>query len=238
MVGLTSLRPLPGNPVNRRLDSAIICLVIGKQLGLGDEQLLELGTTALIRPVAFPKETWWERDSLGGKHAAEVAYRAEALLEIITGFEGSAPPGRVIPAEFYGREVQPHIATLIIAAASAYVDLLQPGESSNPFSPETALQLMLAQAGKFWEPTVVRSMADALGLYPPGTAVRLNSGDLAVVVRRPLPGSPLGRPSIRPIELNSTATHDLARAEMSAYKIVGSAQRSACKVNPLFVFLQ
>jgi hypothetical protein len=238
VLGLINLKPLPGSPVNRRLDSALVCLAIGKQLAVKDDQLLELGTTALIRPVAFPKEAWWERESLDGKSAAEVAYRAESPLEIITSFEGSAPPGRVVPAGFYGHEVQPHVATLIIAVASAFVDLLQPGESSNPFSPETALQLMLTQAGEFWEPTIVCSMAYALGLYPPGTIVRLNSGDVAVVVRRPLPGSPIGRPCIRPIELASNTVFDLARAEMATYKIVGSTQRTACEVNPLFVFLQ
>ena len=238
LLGLINLKPLPGNPVNRRLDSAIVCLAIGKQLSLSDEQLLDLGTTALVRPVAFPKETWWERESLAGKQAAEIAYRAESLLEIITGFEGSAPPGRVVPADYYGHEVQPHVATLIIAAASAYVDLLQPGEMSNPFSPETALQLMLAQAGEFWEPTIVCAMAYALGLYPPGTIVRLNSGDVAVVGRKPLPGNPLARPSIRPIELAANTTYDLSKPEMASYNIVGTAQRSACDVNPLFVFLQ
>lgn len=237
LIGLVTLGPMAGSPVNRRLDSALVAIAVGKQLGLADQHLLEIGATTLIRPVGFPREPWWERPPLDGKSAAEVAYRAETALEIIAGFEGAAPPGRVVPADYYGAEVQPHVATLIIAAASAYVDLLQPGESSNAFSPELALQLMLAQAGEFWEPTVVCAMAYGLGLYPPGTLVRLNSGDLAVVVRKPDPGSPLNRPIIRTVSSTAPKTFDLANSSMSAYKIAGSAQRSESELNPLYLFL-
>jgi hypothetical protein len=238
LIGLTSLRPLGGSTVNRRIDTAIICLAIAKHLGISDIGMLELGTTALVKPIAFPNETWWARESLNGKQAAELAYRADSMLEIITGFEGACPPGRVVPDDYYGRPVQPHAATLIISVASAYVDLLQPGESSNPFSAETALQLMLSQSGEFWDPTVVSALVHALGLYPPGTVVKLNSGDLAIVARRPLPGQPIGRPFIRPIELSGASTYDLSRTELAAYSIAGSAQRTDCSVNPLFVFLQ
>ncbi len=238
LIGLTNLRPLGGSTVNRRIDTAIICLAIAKQMGISDLGMLELGATALVRPIAFPNQTWWARKSLTGKEAAELAYRADSLLEIITGFEGACPPGRVVPEDYYGRAAQPHAATLILSAASAYVDLLQPGESSNPFSPETALQLMIAQAGEFWDPTVITAMAHALGLYPPGTVVKLNSGDLAVIAHRPMPGNPIGRPSVRPIELSGASTYDLSRPELAAYSIAGSAQRTDCEVNPLFVFLQ
>lgn len=238
LIGLINLRPLGGTAVNRRIDTAIVCLAIAKQLGMSDNGMLELGTTALVRPVAFPNQTWWAREPLTGKEAAELAYRADSLLEIITGFEGACPPGRVVPEDYYGRPVQPHVATLILSVASAYVDLLQPGESSNPFSGETALQLMISQAGEFWDPTVISALAHALGLYPPGTVIKLNSGDLAVVVRRPMPGNPIGRPFIRPIELSGASTYDLSRPELAAYSIGGSAQRTDCTVNPLFVFLQ
>lgn len=237
LIGLVNLRPMPGNPVNRRLDSALVTIAIGKQFGLADHHLLELGATALIRPVAFPREPWWERPPLDGKSSAEVAYRAETVLEIIAGFEGAAPPGRVVPKDYYGSEVQPHVATLMIAAASAYVDLLQPGESSNAFSAELALQLMISQAGEFWEPTIISAMAYWLGLYPPGTLVRLNSGDLAVVVQKPNPGTPLTRPVIRTVNPTQPKTFDLASPQMSAYSIVGSAQRSEAQLNPLYVFL-
>ena len=238
LIGLTTLRPLGGSTVNRRIDAAIIALAIAKQLGMSDVGMLELGTTALVRPIAFANQTWWTREALTGKQAAELAYRADSLLEIVTGFEGACPPGRVVPDDYYGRPVQPHAATLILSAASAYIDLLQPGESSNPFSPETALQLMISQAGEFWDPTVIAAMAHALGLYPPGTVIRLNSGDLAVIARRPMPGNPIGRPFVRPIELSGASTYDLSRPELAAYSIAGSAQRTDCEVNPIFVFLQ
>ncbi len=129
-------------------------------------------------------------------------------------------------------------ASAIVSAASAFVDLLQPGEGSSPFSPEVALQMMISQAGEFFEAVVVSALVQALGIYPPGSLVRLNSGDLTVVLAPPTRGGDLRRPYVRPIKFGATEIYDLSRPELDTYKIVSGGQRSDCEVNPIFVFLQ
>ncbi len=239
LLGLVCLRPLPGSVANRRLDTAIVLIGMAQMLNFNRSQTLELISTALAREFAGQEVAWWVREPNSPYEAAKSAFRAAEPLRILTTFEAAAPVGLQVPNDFYGREVQPHVATLLMHVAAGYVDLQQPGDSSNPFSPETALQLIFAQTGKFFERAAVGALAGALGLWPPGCVVRLNSGDVAVVVHRPRPGAPAHRPFVRPVELSGgSAIYDLSRPELGAYEICSSAQRADCAVNPMFVFLQ
>lgn len=239
MLGLVTLRPLPATAANRRLDAAIILAGMAFALQFDRRHTLELVDAALSRRFPGGENTWWTRDPGDPGRAAVRAMEQTTTLERLVTFEAAAPVGLSIPQSYYGREVQPHVCTLLMHVAHGYVDLLQPGESSNPFSPETALQLMFSQTGGFFDPHAVSALASALGLWPPGTIVRLNSGDVAVVVHRPRPGASPHRPFLRPVELSGgSAIYDLSRPELAAYEIVSSAQRSDCAVNPTFVFLQ
>lgn len=239
LVGLVNLRPIAGSFANRRLDATIIAIAIARELGFNDAHTVELAATNLVRRLPDDWKAWWARQPQPPYTAASNALRAETSAEAIASFEAGAPVGLAIPPEYYGRNVQPHAITQLLSVASGYVDLLQPGEASNPFAPEAAVQMMIAQSGSFFEPTVVAALVQALGVWPPGSAVRLNSGDVAVVVHRPRPGARSNRPFIRPVEFNNqVATYDLSRPELDAYRIVGSAQRGDSPVNPMYVFIQ
>lgn len=237
LLGLPMMRPLLDDTALHRLDTAIFALALAQNLEFDRQSLLELVATAFARPGYEPRRAWWARPVIAPHEAAELAFRGATPLEILTTFESCAPTSPVVDPDFYGRPVRAHVATAILSIASALVDLLDPGEASNPFSGEMALQLLLAQGGPYFDETLVSALVRALGTWPPGTIVRLNSGDLAVVVARPNAGAPLGRPSVRLIELDSGAAHDLARPELAAYEIVQSVQRGECSVNPYFVFL-
>lgn len=239
LLGFVNLRPVAGSFANRRLDATIVAIAIARELGFNNEQTLELASANLIRRLPSNWVAWWVRAAGDPAHAAADALGAPDPLEAIVTFEAAAPVGLAIPSGFYGQSVQPHASTLILNVASGFVDLLQPGDASNPFSPEAALQMVVAQSGTFFEPTIVAALAQSLGAWPPGATVRLNSGDVAVVVARPRPGTASNRPFIRPIEHSQqVATYDLARPELAPYLIVGAAQRGDCPVNPMFVFVQ
>lgn len=239
LLGLVCLRPLPSTVANRTLDTAILLVGMAHVLNFSRAHTHALVTTALRRRFINQEVAWWVRDPGQPYEAAKAAFRAPDALGIVTTFESAAPIGVTIPAEYYGHEVAPHVSTLLLRVAAGYVDLLQPGDASNPFSPETALQLMHAQSGSFFDADAVAALFQTLGLWPPGAVVRLNSGDVAVVVHRPRPGALPNRPFLRPVELSGgSATYDLSRPELAAYEIHGSAQRGDCAVNPMFVFLQ
>jgi hypothetical protein len=50
-----------------------------------------------------------------------------------------------------------------------------------PMSPATAINLMKDLAGEFLDPDLVNSFSAMMGKYPPGTVVRLDTNEIALV---------------------------------------------------------
>lgn len=237
LLGLVTVRPLPGSYTNRRFDSALVAVGLTKTIGMSDRAAMEVGVAALVRPTPEPWTPWWVRRALPPDEAAQVASGATNALERILAYESAGPMGLEMPSTYYGEARPKHLVTRIAQLAEAYVDLLQPGEASSPFSPEMAIQLLLAQAGRLFDPELVGALVGMLGYWPPGTIVRLNSGDLAVVSNAPPRGQDLRRPTVRPLALDTAQVYPLYKPQLRAYVIDGSVPRAACPCNPAFVFL-
>jgi HD-GYP domain-containing protein (c-di-GMP phosphodiesterase class II) len=52
------------------------------------------------------------------------------------------------------------------------------------YSPHDAIRYLVAQAGTKFDPVLVKAFASAMGIFPIGTVLRLNTGDVGIVVRR------------------------------------------------------
>ncbi len=52
------------------------------------------------------------------------------------------------------------------------------------YSPHDAMRYLVDQAGTKFDPILVKAFANALGLFPVGTILRLNTGEAGIVVRR------------------------------------------------------
>ena len=52
-------------------------------------------------------------------------------------------------------------------------------------SPDRALGLILDGSGKDFDPILVKVFINLLGVYPVGTLLRLNTGELALVIKTP-----------------------------------------------------
>jgi HD-GYP domain-containing protein (c-di-GMP phosphodiesterase class II) len=62
--------------------------------------------------------------------------------------------------------------------------------------PDRALAFMLEDAGKKFDPLLVKQFVRMLGLYPPGTTVRLDTGEVGIVVRSNRRPRMLHRPQV------------------------------------------
>jgi hypothetical protein len=51
-----------------------------------------------------------------------------------------------------------------------------------PLAPDKALRLMIAKAGIVYDPLLLKVFANCVGVYPVGTIVRFDTGELGVVV--------------------------------------------------------
>jgi HD-GYP domain-containing protein (c-di-GMP phosphodiesterase class II) len=52
------------------------------------------------------------------------------------------------------------------------------------YSPHDAIRYLVAQAGTKFDPVLVKAFASAMGIFPVGTVLRLNTGEVGIVVRR------------------------------------------------------
>jgi HD-GYP domain-containing protein (c-di-GMP phosphodiesterase class II) len=52
------------------------------------------------------------------------------------------------------------------------------------YSPHEAIRYLISQGGIKFDPVLVKTFAAAMGIYPIGTVLRLNTGEIGIVVRR------------------------------------------------------
>lgn len=226
-IGLGTVWPDAPSPERARLDATLISTALALHLGLSAVEALDFFVTALIRPLPPAETTWWNRPPLTGKGAARVALESMRALESVMIFESLATRDMELPPEWYGTALPKHVATLTLDVGEAFADLQRSGGPGPALSADLAMTVLLAHAGQHLEPHLVGALLSLVGYYPPGTVVRLNSGDQAVVVEAPTPGNDPARPLVRLLQPLRREVYDLSEARLADYAIVGSVKRAA-----------
>jgi hypothetical protein len=90
---------------------------------------------------------------------------------------------------------RPDIFSRIVTIADVYDALTTQRPWRNAFMPDEALGMMIRESRRF-DPALMKVFVNTLGLYPVGTLVRLDSGDLGVVIYGGGEGERLSRPII------------------------------------------
>lgn len=193
---------------------AVLCLVMGRLLGLSRGHLADLGLAALhhdLGRVDRPRRVAAQGDAedphsleghlLSGVRAALRArsYAAAGLLRLVVVLEHHRGADAV-PDQTVLRP--PHVLTQLVAVADAF-DRLEHGLPwRKPISPAEALRALSAEPHR-WDPAVVELLTDSIGHTPRGTVLRLRTGEVCVVVAG---GARQGhRPAIRRLLLASGA---------------------------------
>lgn len=192
-------------PQFHALNVMTLCMLVGKKAGLTQNELSDLALAALAHdagksqiPLPILKNGHRKKHEedhyrLHVKHSVQLAQesgafngRAIAMIgEHHEAVDGSGwPKGR--------SELSP--GSRILAMTNRYDRLCAPESPDiTPLMPSEALARMLRQEGSRHDPQLLAILITLLGVYPPGTVVRLNDGSLALVVS---PGVDIHRPRI------------------------------------------
>jgi hypothetical protein len=81
---------------------------------------------------------------------------------------------------------QVHEMARLLRVADIYMAKISPRAKRPAIAPQTAMRQLFQQASS--DPISV-AMIKTLGIHPPGSLVQLHSGEIAVVIRRPLSGT-------------------------------------------------
>jgi HD-GYP domain-containing protein (c-di-GMP phosphodiesterase class II) len=88
-----------------------------------------------------------------------------------------------------------------------------------PITPDKALRFILEKSGEIFDPFISKVFIQAMGLYPVGTIVELDTGEKAIVVRQNSESRYLHRPAVEIVDSNA--------ATSAARDIVDLTERSS-----------
>jgi HD-GYP domain-containing protein (c-di-GMP phosphodiesterase class II) len=215
MLTLTAVKRLVDYQSAHAVNTSILAVAHGNRLGLPRKTLAELGVAALFldigmtevaaaiadadRPLSPTERQELERHPLLAAQSflhceslTDVALRCmQAALEHHRDYDGSGYP------EFDGHP-PPSFQARLLRICDVYDALTSPRPfRSQPMAPERALQAMLAESGTAFDPLLLKSFINTVGIYPLGALVELNTGELGTVYRFGLDPAELDRPWIR-----------------------------------------
>ena len=201
MLGLTTIRNHDEYTYNHCVNVGILAMAIGQRLGYEKRRLSELGLSAIFhdigksdipleilnKPSEFTEDEWKimrRHPILGVKHLIRLKGLDDLAMKIIIGgFEhhlnydlsGYPKLARKRDLTLFGR---------IISLVDCY-DALTSSRVYNriPFPPDKALKFMLSKSGTAFDPVLIKIFVNCIGVFPLGSLVFLNTGEIAVVVQ-------------------------------------------------------
>jgi HD-GYP domain-containing protein (c-di-GMP phosphodiesterase class II) len=129
--------------------------------------------------------------ALGRRLAERVGTLPLSVLDIIEQHHEFLD-GTGYPLRASGEDI-PYAARLV-AVANSYDGLCNPGNPADALAPKAALAIMYTQYKNKLDPRLVERLIRTIGIFPPGTVVRLSDGGIGLVVTAD-PKAPL-RPEI------------------------------------------
>ncbi|MGH3443583.1 MAG: HD-GYP domain-containing protein [Nitriliruptorales bacterium] len=240
---LAAFRAHEPDALERSVGVAVLAIALGFALGLDRAKIDELGVGALLHDVGMltvPKEVLERPGPLRDEDWERIRqHPVEGAGIILAGEEGLTHPAAAVALEHHawyegkggyptlpgGRRPSP--GARIVAVAETYVTMTNDRPYRHASTPREALAALNAAAGTRFDPRVVGLLLDLLGAYPPGSVVRLRTGEVGVVLR-PHPRHD-DRPAVRVVTDPSgapTEPHEIDTSEWDGYGYRWSIDRA------------
>jgi HD-GYP domain-containing protein (c-di-GMP phosphodiesterase class II) len=243
----------------RALQVGIYMIVFGRFLGLAREELELLGLLGLLQDIGklrLPASVTEKKGPLTSEELEVAKSHVEHSVAILRTTPGLPPrlpdlaalhherqDGSGYPCGLKGAEIGLHGS--IAAIADTFDALTAPRAYAEPLSPSSALSYLYKERGSGFHPELVEQFIQCVGVFPVGSVVELNSGEIGLVitqnlVRRLKPRvmvvlDPQGHP-VRPHKIMDLDRDPLLRPE-EPYKIRRSLDHSRVQVDPKELFL-
>lgn len=182
---------LPGHAMN----VMALSLLIGRRLGLGEDEMKQLGLGAMLHDVGHQEipprvlrnphrseaeeQYYRAHTGYGLKVVAPLKDLAVAIKNIIAchheRWDGTGYPNGLVGSKI------PRLAR-IVAIANRYDNLCNPSDGKPPLTPAEAVGLLFRNECSAHDPDILGAFIKSLGIYPPGTFVALNDGSIGLVI--------------------------------------------------------
>ncbi len=196
MVWLTQLKNRDEYTSMHSINVCVLSLLFGRFLGLGEEELCHLGLGALLHDVGkmrVPNEILNKPGTLDSGEREIMNRHPELGHAILKGHDDLHPAvleialshherydGSGYPRGLKGKVLNQY--ALIVSIIDFYDAVTSDRAYHIGISPHEALNMMYAEAAKSFPKQLVESFIQCLGIYPIGSLVELESGEVGVVM--------------------------------------------------------
>ncbi len=195
MLGLTVIKSYDETTFYHSVNTCILCLSLGNNLSLDRDKLGILGAAALLHDIGkvnIPKELTTKPLPLTPEEFEIMKRHPIEGAEILSQMPGMHKLSMVVAYEHHvGYDLsgypkltnkdRPHLFSRIVQVADSY----EAGTSIRPFKgsklPDQVLAEMIRQSGRAFDPVIMKSFVHTLSIYPVGSVVLLDTGEIAVV---------------------------------------------------------
>lgn len=177
------------------MNVTVIALLMGRTLGLGDDEMADLGLGALLHDVGkieLPERLRHADERYSKDELA--SYRSHVAHGVAHGKRmGLAPGALLVLAQHHeladGSGFPLHlklermsVAARIVSLVDRYDRLCNPPSLAQAHTPHEALSLLFSQARSQFDASLLNSFIRMMGVYPAGSVVQLTDERYALVV--------------------------------------------------------
>jgi len=199
---LTSIKGQDENMFMHGVNVAVFTLLQAEVLGLEDKYLLDMGIASLLHDIGklgLPSDAIKSLEAKSQNELTEEDQKQQAFQDItgakimlesegipvlaaIAAFEHNirydmqGPPKKI-----YGKSL--NLVSMMLAISDYYDKLRRSPEYYMEGGPEKAYDTMMAESGKRLHPDLLENFFTVIGVFPPGTLVELDTGEIALVIQ-------------------------------------------------------
>ncbi len=171
------------HPVN----VTVLCLLLGRTLGMNAADLYELGLAALLhdigkdpKPGATPMPRVQYERHVGDSVALAMGMGVSSDVLTAMAQHHEFADGSGFPLHLIGEDLS--AAGKVLCLVNAYDRLCNPEFAQEGQTPHEALSVLYAQYRERFDPAILKAFIRMMGVYPPGSVVQLADGRFAMVV--------------------------------------------------------
>ncbi|BCR06131.1 cyclic diguanylate phosphodiesterase [Desulfuromonas versatilis] len=197
LFALSMLRDYDNYTFNHSVNVSVIALAVGRACGLDEEQLRTLGLGGLLHDLGkliIDRRIITKPGRLTDEEFAEIRKHPQSGAIIVRQMEGISQEvidivlchhlrydRKGYPEDARGRSISP-LADMA-AIADTYDAMTTLRSYQHPMTPRKATARLRELGGTVLHPRYVELMINALGPYPVGSLVRLDSNEIGLVIR-------------------------------------------------------
>jgi len=184
--------------VPHSVNVAVLSQRVARQLGLEGQELITLGVAAMVHDVGtvrIPKETFYKADSLTNDEwelmRSRPTFSSEIINQLGDGYRAVAEIAHQVHERLDGNGYPRALTVDSIALEASIlgaVDIFEafihprPYKKTVPAAAMYGVDNLMRMSHQFGD-GVLKALVRSVGLFPVGTFVRLNSGEIARVMR-------------------------------------------------------